>query len=324
MANFERRGKRWRVRLYVDGQRESGTFATKAQAAAWAVQREAELTGARLPDRTLRAALDRYAGEVSPTHRGARWEIVRLAAIARNWKASTRPLAAIAASDIAAWRDWRLEQVSAASVAREMTLLRSVFEQCRREWGWLRANPMQDVRRPGGHRVRERRVSDDDIQRMCYALGWDMDSAPANASQRVAVAFCLAVETAMRSGELCSLAWDQVRISERYVRLERTKNGDARDVPLSARAGELLGLLPRAGEQVLDVTPALRDALFRKARARAGLDDLHFHDSRHEATTRLARRLDVLDLSRMTGHRDLKSLRRYYNPTASEIAERLG
>jgi integrase len=66
------------------------------------------------------------------------------------------------------------------------------------------------------------------------------------------------------------------------------------------------------------------DALFRKCRDRAGIVGLHFHDSRHEAITRLAQRLDVLDLARMVGHRDLKMLQAYYNATAEEIAARLG
>lgn len=69
---------------------------------------------------------------------------------------------------------------------------------------------------------------------------------------------------------------------------------------------------------------AARDALFRKARDRTEIADLRWHDLRHEATTRLARKLDAMDLSRVTGHRDLRSLMTYYNPTASEIAERLG
>lgn len=93
---------------------------------------------------------------------------------------------------------------------------------------------------------------------------------------------------------------------------------------MSRRAAALLALLPRNGESVFGVSDALRDALWRKARKRAEIVGLTFHDLRHEATTRLARKLDVLDLSRMTGHRDLKSLRRYYNPAAEEIADRLG
>jgi hypothetical protein len=75
---------------------------------------------------------------------------------------------------------------------------------------------------------------------------------------------------------------------------------------------------------VLDLTEPTRDALFRKIRQRASLEDLHFHDSRAEAIWRLSKKLDVLQLARVIGHRDLKSLLIYYDESASELAKRLG
>ena len=65
------------------------------------------------------------------------------------------------------------------------------------------------------------------------------------------------------------------------------------------------------------------DALFRKARARCGIQDLHWHDARATAITRLARRLDILDLARMIGHANLGELRTYYRERAEDIAARL-
>jgi integrase len=323
MASIQKRGDSWRVRLRATpGQpRESATFDTRREAVAWAQQREAELTGKRLPDKTLGDAMREYATKVAPTHRGARWELVRLDKLGRDDLAK-HPLASLTGRDFAAWRDRRLTEVAPASVAREMNLLKSVLRYARVELEWIRADPMADIRRPGGHRARDRRVSDDELERMRLALGWVADVPPANASQRIAVMMLVAVETAMRSGELCSLTWGQVH--EKYVRLDKTKNGDAREVPLSRRARALLDMLPRDAATVFGVNDALRDALWRKARARAEIVGMTFHDLRHEAVTRLARKLDVLDLSRMSGHRDLKSLRRYYNPAAEEIADRLG
>lgn len=67
-----------------------------------------------------------------------------------------------------------------------------------------------------------------------------------------------------------------------------------------------------------------RDALFRKARKRAGLEGFTFHDSRAEALTRMSRKLDAFELARVSGHRDLSTLlQRYYRATASEIALKL-
>jgi len=66
-----------------------------------------------------------------------------------------------------------------------------------------------------------------------------------------------------------------------------------------------------------------RDALFRKAVGRAGIQDLHFHDSRHEAITRLSKKMDVLDLARTVGTRDLKTLMTYYERSAADLAKQL-
>ena len=77
-------------------------------------------------------------------------------------------------------------------------------------------------------------------------------------------------------------------------------------------------------EPIFNLDSGTASRMFAVAIKNTGLKDLHFHDTRHEAITRLARKVDVLDLARMVGHRDINSLRVYYNATASEIASRLG
>ncbi len=54
------------------------------------------------------------------------------------------------------------------------------------------------------------------------------------------------------------------------------------------------------------------------------MKDLHFHDLRHLAITRLAKKLPILDLARMVGHKDLRMLQIYYNESAEAIAQMLG
>jgi integrase len=319
MASIERRGRAWRVRLMVDGMKESATFPTRQQAAAWALQREAELGGERLPDHTLAAALRRYGREESPKHKGERWELARLGAMERDPVASVR-LPALRTAHLAQWRDRRLQAVSGASVARELTLLRSVLELARREWGWLHVNPAKDVRKPATPPARRRRITADEVDRIALACGLDQDRAD-TALNRTGLAFLFALETAMRAGEILGLTWPDVR--PKAVRLPMTKNGDARDVPLSPRARDILAVLPKDRPTCFDLDPATRDVLFRRARDAAGIPDLHFHDSRAEAIWRLSKRLDVMELSRMTGHRDLRSLMLYYATTADELADRL-
>lgn len=322
MASIRRRGKAWRAEVYIDGRRESASFDTKAQAVAWAQQREAELVGERLPDHTLREALRRYAREVAPTHKGERWEVVRCVSWERLPFAGKR-LASITAADLAGWRDARLDGgqgVSAGTVRRELGMLRGVFDVAWREWGWLRANPLDGVKKPPAPASRKRRVSQDEIDRVVLALGYD-GGPPENQSQRVALAWLFAIETAMRSGEILGLTWGKVHAKS--VDLPVTKNGDARSVPLSTAAREIIALLPREGATVFDLEAGNRDALFRKARDRAQIQNLTFHDSRSEAIWRLSKKLDVMELARVIGHRDLRSLMIYYNITADELADRL-
>ena len=322
VASISRIGKRWRAQVFARGTRASKVCDTKAQASAWALEQQAELAGDKLPDKTFAQALTRYAGEVAPKHKGEVWEVRRLTAMGRHKLAGKR-LALIVGADIAEWRDDRLKSVSPASVLREMKLMRSVFESCRRDFGWLHVNPMQDVTRPTAPASRKRRITPDEIERLRLAFGLGDHLAADTATQRVGLAFLLGLETAMRAGEMLGLRWQDVELGARYVRLPRTKNGDAREVALSPPAVEILQLLPVGNGPVFGLDEQSRDALFRKIRDRAALTDLHFHDSRAEAIWRLSKKLDVLQLARMIGHRDLKSLLIYYDESASEIAKRL-
>lgn len=320
MASFRKRGNSWRAEIYKAGKRESLTFLTKAQAVKWAQSREADILEARLPDHTVKDALRRYANEVSPKHKGERWEVMRLRLLERDVLAAVR-LPSLKAGDVAAWRERRLQAVSGASVRREMNLLQGVFKVARKEWGWLASDPMADVGRPPQPASRKRRITQDEIDRVTLALGYD-GGEPASVSDRVALAFLFAIETAMRSGEILGLHWRDV--GEKSVTLPVTKNGDRRQVPLSPRAREILALLPRTDHPVFGLDSGQRDALFRKARDRAEIPNLHFHDSRAEAIWRLSKQLDVMELARVIGHRDLKSLLIYYETSADELADRLG
>jgi integrase len=322
MASFRKRGKTWRAEVRrVGKQALSATFDTKAEAVRWAHEIESGIKSAGAGSQTLLKALQRYREDVAPTRRGARWEELRLLKFERDWDQVRRPLAELSASHIAAWRDARLKEVANGTVAREMNLLRAVLEVARLEWGWIATQPMTDVKTPPEPPPRRRRVPQDEIDRMCAALGYHEPKAPQKASQRVALAFLFAIETGMRSGEIIGLQWADVHA--RHVVLPTTKNGDRREVPLSAEARRILDLLPRGAVPVFGITSAVRDVLFREARDAIGIVNLHFHDSRAEAIWRLSKKLDVLQLARMVGHRDLRSLQIYYNESADEISRQL-
>jgi integrase len=319
MPSITKRGKKWRVEVSIRGERQTATFRTKQEAAAWALEREAELSGAKLPDHSLGDALKRYREKVSPTKRGERWETLRLKAMEADPIAKIR-LPVLATPDLAGWRDRRLAEVAPGTVAREMNLLRAVLRLAWKEWHWLRANPLSDVKPPKEPASRKRRVSQDEIDRLLLACGVE-DTETTTAMQRTGLAFAFAVETAMRAGEIVGMRWEEV--GPKSVTLPRTKNGEERRVPLSPRAREIIAAMPKDGGTVFGLEPGTRDVMFRRARDAAQLANLHFHDSRAEAIWRLSKKLDVMELARVIGHRDLKSLMLYYQTDADELADRL-
>ncbi|WP_240648140.1 tyrosine-type recombinase/integrase [Pararobbsia silviterrae] len=238
---------------------------------------------------------------MSPSKRGSRWEILRLKLIGQK-KIDGRPFSEIKLADlqprhIAAWRDGRLREVAPASVSREMSLISHAFDVARKEWGWLATDPMRDVTRPADGPPRFRRIAPGEIEATLLALGYQEGKEVRYTSQRVAVAFLFAIETAMRSGEILGLTGMTVDFASRVAHLPLTKNGSARDVPLSTRAIELLGILPKvdAGQPLFNVNDKSRDQLFRRARDKAFPDmpeqaRFTFHDTRHKAITRLAKK----------------------------------
>lgn len=220
--------------------------------------------------------------------------------------------------DFAKWRDDRLQEVSGPSVRREMDLLRGVLSIACKEWGMIQASPISEVKKPPSGKPRDRLPTKDEIEKLKFVAGSDLSKA----QTRAVHAFMFAGETAMRAGEIVGLTWDKIDIDARVAELPETKNGTMRRVPLSSMAVEMLQALPQH-DQVFNLSSAQLDALWRKIRDKASIKDLRFHDSRHWAITRLAKKLDVMDLARMVGHRNLSQLLTYYNEKAEDLALRL-
>lgn len=334
MASIIKRGDSWRAMVVKRGQRVSATFDSKREAEEWAVQAEAAiLSGQKAAEvqpvssrMAVSALMTRYAQEVSPSKRGERWEVLRLAKLARD-PAFSLSIHMFGPVELAAWRDRRLSEVSAYSVNRELNLVSAVFNQAIKEWqAPIKINPVHNIQRPKNPRPRTRRVTERERNLIIARLGWDMESVPENVSQWTAFTFCLGIETAMRKGEMLSLVWRNVHTEQRWLHLPMTKNGEARDVPLSSAAASLLSILPRRGDD-MPVIPANYGSMcayFRNARSAVGLDTIRFHDARREAITRMSKKLsNVLELSAVSGHKSLTVLKGYYRPDASDLAKKL-
>lgn len=338
MASIRQRGIYWEARVRRDGWPTiSRSFNTKADARAWATVIESEMERGVFIDRTeaekntLGDLFQRYLTEVSSQKKGHDTERYRLDSLQRDPIAQYK-VAGLSGKLMAEWRDKRLKKVTGSTVNRDLNLISHVINVARKEWGMHIENPVSMIRRPPENKARKRRLATGEEERLLAELeqtarserGTFEPGGTHNPWIRPLV--ILAIETAMRRSELLALRWSDVFLADRYVRLHDTKNGESRDVPLSTRAYGLLNGLPRhiSGRVFPTTADAIKKA-FTRAVARAGLGDLHFHDLRHEATSRLAEKLDnVLELSACTGHKTLSMLKRYYHPRAKDLARKLG
>ena len=325
MAAIRRIGKTWQAQINKQGTRKAASFATKAEAVAWATKIEHELLSTKrglIPDKPFSDLLDKYADEVSPKKLGARWEKIRLLAIGAMDIGKVM-LPELNATHITAWRNKRLKEVAGSTVNREWNLMSNVCSVAVNEWHWLTENPMSKVKRPEPTPPRDKLINDQEIERILFALGYDYADMPDTTMARVGASFLFAIETGMREGEIARLTWNEIDLETRVAKVLKSKNKDKRDVALSSEAIRLLRQLPEH-ENVFNLTAAQIDSLFRKATKRAMIDDIHYHDARHLAITRLSKKLDVRELARMVGHRDIRMLMIYFNEPASETAKKLG
>jgi len=135
------------------------------------------------------------------------------------------------------------------------------------------------------------------------------------------------METGMRAGEICALMPEDVSETVAVIKAEKLGAGKSRAakrrVPLMPYAREIAAMMkayPSESGTLFGVSTSQVDSLFRKAKDKCGIVDLHFHDSRANAITMLARHIDILDLARSIGHSDLKKLMIYFRKTAEDIA----
>jgi integrase len=326
MASIRFRSNKWQARVSRKGEQSLvKTFQSKEDAERWARSIEVEWDKGTYQNThqaqktTFGELIERYLREVTPLMRGAKEDTIRLTAILRKPIARVNALL-LNSSRIAKYRDERLQEVSAGTVIRELAYFSSIINHARREWDINIANPMLLVRKPPSPPGRNRILSREEETELLKAC-----EPKANRNIYTRPFIILALETAMRRGELLSLRWDNIDYSKRTAYLQLTKNGDSRTVPLSTRAIETLEALPISIDgRVLPINFAALENNFKRARERVNLKDLRIHDLRHTAVTRLAEKLpNLIELSAVSGHRSLGMLKRYYHPRAEDIARKL-
>jgi len=324
MATFRKRSGSWQALVKKKGFGQiARTFDTKGEAEAWAKVIESEMVrGVYLSQKesettTLDEALDRYEREVSSGKKGHRREKTRITAWKKHLLAK-RFLASIRGSDMASYRDERIKAgYSSNTIRLELAIISHLFEIARKEWGMEGLlNPVKSIRLPSPPSGRDRRLQPGELEKILECLSEEMGQV---------VRFAL--ETAMRRGELAGMTWDMVDLKKRTVTLPETKNGQKRIVPLSSVAATILKdrlSTRRIDGEVWNIGLDAISQDFAKACHKAGISDLHFHDLRHEATSRLFEKgFDTMEVRTITGHKTLQMLARYTHLRAEDLVERL-
>lgn len=321
--------------------RESKAFATEKEAQEWEKDIRAKVrlglfdTKTEADRLTFEKAIERYREQVLTKKRAAKQDGYKFNTILKNAVFKNLALSKVSAPDIAKYRDSRLKEATKTTVSHELALISHVFTTAIREWGFVNLhNPVSQIKKPGFNRSRDRRLIAGEIE--CVLAVTE--------SEALKHIVPLALETAMREGEIAGLTWEDFDMKNRTLTLDQTKNGTRRIVPLSPTALSILSALPRpiGGGSIFNMTSHAVAAAFRRAVARARkryekecadsgkepdkkfLVDLHFHDLRHESTSRLFEKgLSVAEVSAITGHLTLQMLKRYTHISPAHLVERL-
>lgn len=325
MATIEQRPNgTWRTKIRKKGYPAlSASFDTKAEAQRWASEIEGDMSRKRFVDTreadstSLKDALERYAREVSSQKKGERQEKTRI----KVWSESrygSMSLAEIRSSDLAEYRDTRLKEgMSTNTIRLSLALISHLYTVAIKDWGIEGlTNPVAKLRMPKGSRERDRRPSSKELEKVIIEAG------KIHAEMPVIIEF--AVETAMRRGELLTLRREHIK--GKHAVLEDTKNGTRRLVPLSMRARALLDSLPaRIDGKVFSLATHSVSVYFLRACREAKITDLHFHDLRHEGTSRLFEKgLSIMEAASITGHKTMSMLKRYTHLCPDSLADKLG
>jgi integrase len=278
------------------------------------------------PGLTLGKALTRYNERISVHKKGHIQECYRANSIRRH-KLARKRLSEITTVDIAGYRDDRLatpfgaggKTISPSTVRLELSLLSDLFTIGEIEWGACSGNPVAKVRKPKippGRQRRLERFEEKRIVRYCTETGNDL----------VCAIICFALETCMRRGEILGLLWENVDMNARTAHLPSTKNGSKRDVPLSLAAIRILNRIgPKMTGPVFDCNVNRFKSAWRLIIEKTRIVDLHFHDLRHEAISRLFElgTLDMMEIAAISGHRSLQMLKRYTHLRARLLVSKL-
>jgi integrase len=332
MASILKIGTSWRVQIRRKGhQNITETFPTKSAAQKWATRIESEMDSRRYQDErglegmTLGKLIDRYNEEIGLEKQFGKNKVAVLAAL--KAKLGDLKLSEITDDRLTKHvRGRRAEGAGGVTISIELTYLGGVFKVAKQLWKIpLSTEPIAGARANMKHLgistksvERERRPTTEEINALCAYF--DAHSA---LPMRDLIQF--AVQTAMRLGEITRLRWDDLNEKDRTIIIRDRKHptqkkGNDQEVPLLGDAFDIAKRQAKTSERIFPINEKTVSSIFPRACRYAGIEDLHFHDLRHEGVSRLFEQGYAIEqVSLISGHRDWKMLARYTQIRAKDL-----
>ncbi len=306
----------------------SKSFVKKSDAEQWARHMETKADRGDLPtpvkvldSYTVKDIIERYRDNITVKKLSADTETYILDAFLRQ-SISKLSLAQITSSHFIKYRDKRLKSVKAGTINRELGIIKHAFDMADREWNIpIRNNPLSKISKLKVNNARNRRLVTGEYQLLMDALGHTRNDL-------IKPIINFAIETGMRRGEILRLKWSDIDYDARVLFIPITKNGHSRTIPLTSNAiGILQGLEGEYHNINNKVFPLSGNAVkmaWQRLVERSGINDLNFHDLRHEAISRFFESgLSVPEVALISGHRDYRMLFRYTHLKAEDVAVKL-
>jgi integrase len=320
MATIRKHRNKWQVMIRLRGIKPiSKSFERKSDATRWARAIEGEIAIGKYTDprkaelATIAQIIDRYLTMLDDQGAKDNARRSRLKRLRRDLGAFS--LAKLSTQKLAEYRDLRLQVVSATTVSHELSLLRRLLNIASTEWGITLPNGIPRIPNPQLPHGRTRRLSPGEEGRLLSSCKDD---------PKLQSLIELALETAMRRGELVNIQSSDINWKKSTLTIPKTKSGVPRVVPLSPRALSILESQNVEKERVIDLTATRASQKFAAACKKAGIVDFRLHDLRHEAISRLVELgLGTLEVAAISGHKTVSMLARYSHPNPALLAVKL-
>ena len=315
MAHIRRHRNKWQSIVRISGHPIiAKSFTSKTDARHWAASVElkvkrddvglSKINFPRFKDIALR-----YIGEVSSTKKSfIKERYIINALMNESW--AEYPIHKINPCVIGKYRDKHIKRISGSSVNRSLDVISTIFTTCKKEWGYPVSNPVTSIRRPKKAEPRNRRFTDHELDKLIKGN---------RASPKLRIIIQIALETAMRQGEILRIKPEHINGYTLFIPVAKTK---PRTIPLTLKAVSLLN----NAELPFNITGNALTKQFRKLCKYYGIKDAHFHDLRKQSLTNfmLKKKLSVAETMLIAGHSDPRMLLRTYNNLKVEdVADKL-